>query len=64
MRTGHWKGTVSRKMPMEEILISCRFKTQMQHVQHSEVGMENKRKHCKLRNLSLDWYRALIAFVL
>jgi hypothetical protein len=38
---------------MDEILMFHRFKTQMQHVQHSEVSMENKRKHCKLHNLVL-----------
>lgn len=28
-------------------LILYRFKTQMQHVQNSEVNVENKKKHCK-----------------
>jgi hypothetical protein len=28
------------------LLTLCRFKTQMQHVQNSEISVENKKKHC------------------
>ncbi|KAJ5612425.1 hypothetical protein N7510_005619 [Penicillium lagena] len=32
---------------LETNLTSGRFKTQMQHVQHSEVNVEHKKQHCQ-----------------
>lgn len=44
---------------MFNILTVCRFKTQMQHVQNSEVNVENKKRHCKALSVSQPLKQAL-----